>query len=122
VLYDRLLPFAHQLVVVGLGLFCLGSVSRSLAVLAATTRRWDDAERHFEEALAVNQRIGARTFVVRTQRAFAAMLLERNRPGDGARAGELIQWAFETATELGMVLESERLRQLAPSSDCSSSR
>jgi hypothetical protein len=121
-LYDRLLPFGHQLVVVGVGQFCLGSVSRSLAVLAAATRQWDDAERHFKEALTVNQRIGARTFVVRTQRAYAAMLLDRNHPGDAARAGELIQRALETTAELGMGLESERLRQLAARAACQSCR
>lgn len=120
VLYDRLLPFAHQLVVVGIGQFCLGSVSRSLAVLAAATRRWDDAEGHFEEALAVNERIGARTFLVRTQRAYAAMLLDRNRPDDAARARELIRRASKTATQLGMGLESERLHQLAAGADWSS--
>jgi hypothetical protein len=42
--------------------------------------------------------------------------------GDGTRAGELIQRALETATELGMGLESERLRRLAASAGCSSSR
>jgi len=119
-LYDRLLPFAHQLVVVGIGQFCLGSASRSLAVLAAATRRWDDAEGHFEEALAVNERIGARTLVVRTQRAYAAMLLDRNRPDDAARARELIRQASKTTTELEMGLESARLRQLAAGADCSS--
>jgi tetratricopeptide (TPR) repeat protein len=121
-LYDRLLPFSDRLVVVGIGQFCLGSVSRSLAVLAAAMRRWDDAERHFEQALAVNEGIGARSFVVRTQRAYAAMLLDRNHPGDAARAGELIQRALETTAELGMGLESERLRQLAARAACQSCR
>lgn len=120
-LYGRLLPFADQLVVVGVGQFCLGSVSRSLAVLAAATRRWDDAERHFEDALTVNQRIGARTFVVRTQRAFAAMLLDRNQPGDAPRAGELIRQAQEAAGS-GMGPEPERLRELAARAACSTLR
>ena len=119
VLYEQLLPYARQLVVVGMGQFCLGSVWRSLATLAAATRRWDAAEGHFEEALAVNQHVGARTFLVRTQRAYATMLLDRNQPADADRAGELIRRALRTATELAMELESERLRQLATGADCS---
>ena len=121
-LYEQLLPFARQLVVVGIGQFCLGSVWRSLAILAAATRRWDDAESHFEEALAVNQRMAARTFVVRTQRAYAAMLLDRNQPGDSERAGELVQQGLRTARELTMGLELQRLRDLALNADGSSRR
>src|SRR5262249_51528615 len=50
--------------------------------LAACLHRWDDAERHFTDALATNERFGARPWVVRTRRAWAAMLLDRNAPGD----------------------------------------
>ena len=119
ILYEQLLPYARQLVVVGMGQFCLGSVQRSLAILAAATRRWDDAEGHFEEALAVNQHVGARTFLARTERARATMLLDRNQPDDADRAGELIRRALKTTMALKMDLESERLRQLATRADCS---
>ncbi|MDQ3640606.1 MAG: AAA family ATPase, partial [Actinomycetota bacterium] len=122
VLYDRILPFARRLVVVGIGQFCLGSAWRSLAILAAAMRRWDDAERHFEEALAVNEHIGARTFVVRAQRAYAAMLLDRNRTGDAERAGELVQQGLRTTRELKMRLERERLHELAGYASCSNFR
>jgi tetratricopeptide (TPR) repeat protein len=119
ILYEQLLPYGRQLVVVGMGQFCLGSVWRSLAILAAATRRWDDAEGHFEKALAVNQHVGAQTFLARTQRAYATMLLDRNQPDDADRAGELIRRALKTSTDLEMALESERLRQLATGADCS---
>ena len=112
-LYEQLLPFSRQLVVVGIGQFCLGSVWRPLAILAATAKRWDVAESHFEEALAVNHRIHARAFAVRTQRAYAAMLLERNQPSDAERAGQLVQQGLAAALELKMGLELERLRELA---------
>ena len=121
-LYEQFLPFSRQLVVVGIGQFCLGSTWRSLAILAATAQRWDVAESHFEEALEVNQRIGARTFVVRTQRAYAAMLLGRNQPGDAERTSQLLQQGLETALELKMGLELGRLRELAANVDFSSPR
>jgi pentatricopeptide repeat protein len=44
-----------------------GSVSRSLGLLAATTSRWDAAERHFEDALAMNERMDTRPWLARTQ-------------------------------------------------------
>ena len=121
-LYEQFLPFSRQLVVVGIGQFCLGSVWRSLAILAATAQRWDVAESHFEQALAVNQRIDARTFVVRTQRAYAAMLLDRNQPGDAERASPLLQQGLEAALELKMAMELDRLRELAANVEFSSRR
>ena len=42
------------------GEVALGPVARYLGILAATTSRWEDAARHFEDALALSARIGAR--------------------------------------------------------------
>jgi DNA-binding winged helix-turn-helix (wHTH) protein/tetratricopeptide (TPR) repeat protein len=59
-LYDRLLPFASRLVVLGYaGIVCLGSVERFLALMAATRGRHTDAERHFQRAVEVNRATGA---------------------------------------------------------------
>src|SRR5206468_4109310 len=55
-----------------------GSVSRYLGLLATTLERWSDAERHFEEALTMNERIGARPWLAYTQEDYARMLLARN--------------------------------------------
>jgi hypothetical protein len=81
-------------------------------MLAATVGRWTEAEQHFDEALVVNERLGARTFVVRTRRAYASMLIERGEPGDAARAVGLAEEGLRTATELSMGAEVERLRSL----------
>ena len=59
-LYQLLLPYAGHNVVVGGVVVCYGSASHYLGMLAATMERWDDAEQHFQEALAMNARIGAR--------------------------------------------------------------
>ena len=112
-LYERLLPFADQLVVAGNGALCLGSLHRTLGLLATTLRHFDVAERHFEQALAANARIGARTFLVRTQRAYASMLLDRADPEDVGTAATVVSAALAAAEELGMGQEVDRLRALA---------
>ena len=112
VLYQLLVPFAERLALIGCVHGCLGSMWRVLALLAATEGDWARAEDHFERALVTNRRIGARNFAVRTERAYAEMLLARNRPGDVGRARELASAAMRTAEELGMSFELERLRKL----------
>ncbi len=113
VLYELFLPFAHQVVVGGTGQYSLGSVSRSLGVLAAMMGRWDDAQAHFEDALAVNRRIGAWAFLVRTQRAYAEMLLDRDGPGDAGTARDLVEEALAAAEALQLGQEVPRLEDIA---------
>ena len=43
-------------------------------MLAVTMRRWDDAVRHFEDALAVHERMAAPAWVARTRCDYAALL------------------------------------------------
>ena len=79
-LYDLLLPYAGRPVVAGNPvILCRGSVSRNLGLLAATMRRWDDAQQHFEDALETNTRMRARPWVAHTQRDYARMLIDRAR-------------------------------------------
>jgi hypothetical protein len=56
VLYRSLLPSAGRNVVVSNGVACYGALSRYLGALATTLERWDDAARHFEDAIAMNAR------------------------------------------------------------------
>jgi DNA-binding SARP family transcriptional activator len=90
-----------------------GSVSRYLGLLAATTGHWSEAAEHFEEALAMNDRMGARPWLAQTQTEFARMLLERDEPGDRERARELIDHALATYNELGMESYATRASTLA---------
>jgi hypothetical protein len=71
VLYQHLRPFAGRVIVTGLGLHFLGAVDYHLGRLAATVRRWADAERHFGDALARHQEMGAQPFLVRARFHFA---------------------------------------------------
>jgi DNA-binding SARP family transcriptional activator len=101
VLYRLLLPYADRVAVCypELG---TGSVSRYLGLLTATTGRWDEAERHFEGAVEMNQRIGARPWLAHTQADYARLLSARRRPGDGERALELARHALAGYEGLGM--------------------
>jgi DNA-binding CsgD family transcriptional regulator len=110
-LYELLLPHAGRLVVSMTGAVCRGSASRYLALLADTLGRPEDAERHFRDALAANERIGARLWLAYTLRDYAAFLLRR---GDGERAVELIGQAERTARELGLTRTGKQLAALRP--------
>jgi DNA-binding SARP family transcriptional activator len=79
-----------------------GSVSRYLGLLAATTEQWDDAARHFDEALEMNERMGARPWLAHTQHDYAAALLSRGSARDRTKARELLTAAVATYQELGM--------------------
>jgi predicted ATPase len=109
-LYDELLPVA-DLNIVGLAESARGSVSRSLGLLATLLGCHDEAEQHFEAAIAANDRMGARPWVARTQHEFAQMLLARDAPGDRERARELLAAALETSRTIGMVTLAARVER-----------
>lgn len=108
-LYQILLPFDGANVVVGSGIACCGALSRYLGALAGTFERWDDAARHFEDALAMNARMEARTWLAHTQEQYATMLLARHRSGDRDKAAALLEEALATTRELGMRALEERI-------------
>jgi DNA-binding CsgD family transcriptional regulator/tetratricopeptide (TPR) repeat protein len=109
VLYRLLLPWEGRNVVLGSGNGCWGSSSRFLGLLAATMRRWPDAERHFGVAVAMNQRMGAAAVLAHTRLDFAAMLQGRSAPGDPERAAFLIEEAEGTARSLGLTAAMRRV-------------
>ena len=97
-LYEALAPYPDSNVM-GHPEICLGSASRYLGLLAATMERWDAACAHFEHALEVNARMGARPWVARTQYDYGAMLIAH---GDRERGQDLVRDALGTYRELGM--------------------
>ncbi len=101
VLYGLLLPWAaFNAVDQAEGM--RGSLSRYLGLLAATTERWEDAELHFEDALAMNASMGARPWLAQTQEDYARLLLRRDGPGDRRRGEGLFDLALGTYRSLGM--------------------
>jgi hypothetical protein len=101
-LYDLLLPFRQRFVVISFGFACMGSVAHFLGQLATVTTRWEEAERHFDAALEMETRMGARPALARTAHQYARMLLAQDRSGDRRRALELLAQAAETASGLSM--------------------
>jgi tetratricopeptide (TPR) repeat protein len=100
-LESLLAPYARLCVVAGSLLF-YGSVSHHLGLLAATRGRDEDALDHFERALDVHERIGARAWNARTQLAMADVLAKRRAAGDAERAADLAAAALATARALGL--------------------
>ena len=80
-----------------------GSVSRYLGILAR-----DDGDAgtrpsvHFEDAVAMNARMGARPWLAHTQHDYARMLLARARTHDRESARDRLDQALVTYRELGM--------------------
>jgi class 3 adenylate cyclase/tetratricopeptide (TPR) repeat protein len=108
-LYQILLPFDGRNVVVSNLVVCHGALSRYLGDLATILGRWDDAARHFEDAIAMNARMGALPWLAHTQHRYAGMLTERNQSGDRDKAITLLETALVTARELGMRALEERI-------------
>jgi len=126
-LYEILRPYATRNIVVGTAVLCDGSASYPLGLLASTMGNWEEAERHFEDALAFDEKIGAWPWLARTRYQYAWMLQERDQPGDRGKAQGLVNQALATFEELGMKKDVERalglklqLQGIEPTTDQSS--
>ena len=108
-LYRILVPFAGRNVVIGNAAACYGALARYLGALATTLERWDDAVRHFEDAMTMNARMEARPWLAHTQEQYAAMLIARHQSGDRDNAAALLDAALATTHELGMRALEERI-------------
>jgi hypothetical protein len=98
-LYALLAPYPHHNAVDGM-MFYEGSVSHALAMLAACIGRTESVEGHFDDALAMNERMGVRSRVARTSLEYARWLHRQNRRP--ARAAELARKAQQLADAIGM--------------------
>jgi ATP/maltotriose-dependent transcriptional regulator MalT len=109
VLYRLFLPWMGRNIVIGGGTGCWGSSDRFLGLLATVEGRWTDAERHFTEALAMNERIGALASLAHVHRDLANLLIARGYPGDQARASTHLNEAAERAAALGLTALNSRV-------------
>jgi len=112
-LYELLLPYARCAIVLGTPAVCVGSGARFLGLLSSVRSRWAEAEAHFQEAIAFNERLGARPALVRTRCDFAAALLRRRRGDDVDRAAALAERALHEARQMGMRVVVENAEALA---------
>ena len=107
-LYPELEPFAGENTVIGHVVCCYGAADRHLGMLAAVLGERDTANEHFERAMALNRRMGARTWVAHTAYEHARLLVESDR----ARAAGLASEAATLAERLGMPSLLARARAL----------
>ena len=107
-LYAQLTPLAGRHAI-GHAEGSVGAVDRYLGLLAAVTNRLDDAARYLEDAIEINQRMGARSWTAHSQHDLAAVLRARQGPDDPERALELDRSALSTALELGMPVLASRI-------------
>ena len=102
ILYEVLQGHARENVVISWGAGLLGSVSHYLGLLAASSAEFDDAARHFEDALAMNAELQAPGLVAVTKRRYSEVLLKRDRPADRSLATQLLRDAVATFEALQM--------------------
>jgi DNA-binding CsgD family transcriptional regulator len=110
--YGELEPYEESNVMIGHLVSCYGSADRYLGALSAVLGEWERSERHFECALALNRRLGARTWLAHTAFEYARMLLARRAGDDRARAATLLGEAAALADAVGMRALAARIGRL----------
>jgi class 3 adenylate cyclase len=108
ILYGMLLPYNGLTITANGGALCIGAASGYLGLLAETMGRLKEAEAHYQEAIAMNDRIGARPLLGHTRVLYAEMLLARVEPGDRHKAREQVDQALPIFQEMGMKALLER--------------
>lgn len=98
-LYQRLLPWHDQIATRHITV--AGSAAHYLGLLAHTLDRHDEADQWFTEALALHERMEAPFFVAWTQAAWAALLADRNQPGDTQRPRAMVDTGLPVSVERG---------------------
>jgi DNA-binding winged helix-turn-helix (wHTH) protein/tetratricopeptide (TPR) repeat protein len=102
VIYELLSPYPG-FCVAALSLHCHGVVSHFLAMLAHALGERERARRHFEQALADQERLGLQPQLARSRYEFAAMLaLNSNDKREREQSKTLLGQVSSTATKLGM--------------------
>jgi hypothetical protein len=100
-LYDMLLPYV-ALCAVRIPLHFLGPVAHFLGLLARTLDREAAAIEHFEAAVTISARVGARPMLNRTRLELASVLIGRRDAASRARAAFLVEEGLASTGELGM--------------------
>lgn len=89
-----------------------GTAARLYPLLAATLKRWDDANDHFARAVEQCEQRGTPTWLARTRYEWAARLLARDDPGDSEYARRLAAEALAGAAELGLAAVTAGARSI----------
>jgi hypothetical protein len=111
-LYLQLAPLAGRHAI-GHAEGSVGVVDRYLGLLAGALGRADDAVRHLEDAVHINERMGARPWTAHSRHDLADALRRRDAPGDAARAADLDGIALASARAMGMPALEARIATAA---------
>ncbi len=109
-LYEQLSPYATRNVVL-FGVLCLGSVSRHLGLLATTLSRYQDADRHFTDALEAHAKLGSHLWTAHTQYNQACLWLRQDEPGDRQRGMILLDEVLNSSQRYGFAALATRARR-----------
>lgn len=114
ILYDALQPYgARHVPFPGpMATAYWGSVERILGNLAFVTGDYARAADHSERGLAAHGRVGAATFVARSQYELGRVLLARGGPGDAVRAESLLAEGEANANRLGLTNLMRRIGEV----------
>jgi tetratricopeptide (TPR) repeat protein len=109
-LYEQVRPFERRHAhVTGEG--SAGAIDRYLGLLAVTLGRFDDAVRHFRDAIQVNERMGALPWMAHSRADLAGVLVARDGPGDRERAIRELTEARLVSEKLGMTALTQNVDQ-----------
>jgi hypothetical protein len=98
-IFERLVPWADQLSFIDLSTD--GPVCLYLGGLCALLGRYAEADAYFAQSADFCIRAGASSFAAQTDLWWGRLLAERNSPGDGERARELVSRAHASALARG---------------------
>ncbi len=112
VLYPELAAYSGGNVMIGHLVACYGAMDRYLGMTAAVLGDWDRAEEHFHAALALNTRLGARTWLAHTAYWYARMLLARAAADDRSHARGQLGLALGLARTIGLPALARRTEEL----------
>ncbi len=98
-LYRQLAPFDGQPASLGFAAFH-GPVARYLGLLAATSGNWEEAARHFEDALETCRKLNAKIWRARVQTDYARALLKRSGRADRERGRAMAEQLLEDSGTL----------------------
>jgi DNA-binding CsgD family transcriptional regulator len=111
-LYPALAPRQGSNAMIGHLVACFGATDRYLGMLAGVLGEWELAERHFEDAATLNERLGADTWLAHTFAEHARVLQRRGRVGDRDRVGSLTERARVLAGHHGLTRVENHVREL----------
>jgi tetratricopeptide (TPR) repeat protein len=108
-------PFVDRMVVLVRATGLAGSAARPLGRALAAAGRTDEAIDALEAAIAADRARSGIPLAAHAQRDLAETLLARGAPGDGTRAGALLEEAAATADRLALAEPARRARALLAS-------